>query len=91
LSPSAIASSSLLSSKLRDVVDYGFDSSPDAELIELGAELDLIIAEWRGHLSDRENFAAINAVLERATGIAKKDAPEWSDNPEGCGALYRLA
>jgi hypothetical protein len=31
------------------------------------------------------------AALERATGIAKKDAPEWSDNPEGCGALYRLA
>jgi hypothetical protein len=38
-------------------------------------------------------FRPFDAALERATGIAKKDAPEWSDNPEGCGplALYRLA
>jgi hypothetical protein len=53
------------------------DASADAELIELGRELDPIIEEWQAKRAiDRVRQDAFEAKVREATGIAFKDAPE---------------
>src|ERR1700737_1576798 len=57
--------------------------SPDAELLNLGEQLNRVIADYKAQqLMDREQSSAYGAEVERVTGIARKDAPgpDW-ENP----------
>ncbi|HUI12562.1 MAG TPA: hypothetical protein VL048_03720 [Xanthobacteraceae bacterium] len=64
---------------------------PDAELLRLGAELEPIIGEWAAQraLDDAES-AALDAAVERATGIARRDAPKIPKGYRRCSPVPKL-
>jgi hypothetical protein len=56
--------------------------NPDAELLELGAQLEPIIEQWKAMRSaDDENRAVLEAKVEQATGVAFRDAPDVPEHP----------
>jgi hypothetical protein len=67
------------------------DASADAELLELGRQLDPVIEEWRAlQLKDRARQMAFEASVIEATGIAFKDAPEIPDHSWPAGSYWDI-
>jgi hypothetical protein len=55
-------------------------ANPDAELLNLGRQLDEVLSEVTAHRAiNAERMAAFDAKVERVTGIARRDVGNYAD------------